>query len=221
MTSWVTENWGYKLFALALSTALWLVVVEEPEVTTSLAAPVQYRNIPRDLEMVSSVSDRVHLEVRGPANKLTQMSLADAVVVIDLSGVNRAGERTFPVNAASINLPSGVRVDRAVPAQVRLQFDRRLVREVPVSIQIGTPPPAGFEIASQTAEPASLRVVGPEGRVREVTSIATDRVDLGEITGSEEFSVHAFTGDPQVRIEGDSRIQVRIRLRKIGAGTTN
>ena len=220
MISWITDNWGYKLFALVLSAALWTVLVKEQEVADSFAVPVQYRNIPRDLEILSSVSDRVHLEVRGPSGKLTPAQFADTAVMLDLAGVNRPGERTFPIETGTLTLPSGARLQRAAPAQIRLVFEKRLLREVPVKIRIGMPPPGGYEIGSQVAEPEYLRIAGPESRVRNVDALETDSLDLSDTVATEEFRVHAFAGDPQVRIDGDSRVRVRISVRKSAAGGT-
>ncbi|MEZ5353009.1 MAG: CdaR family protein [Bryobacteraceae bacterium] len=215
----ITNRWPYKLFSLAAAALLWLVLVEEPEVSTSILVPVQYRNMPKDLEISSDVRDRIHVEVRGPASKLTPARLDDASVVMDLGFVGRAGERTFPVKD-NMHLPGGVALDRAVPAQVRVRFEKRVTREVPVVVRIGSPP-RGYEIVSQQVAPGRVRLVGPESRVREVESVETDPVDLTDTDESpketEEFLVKTYVADPQVRVDGDGRVAVRVQLARIGA----
>jgi YbbR domain-containing protein len=211
----LTHNWPYKLFSVAAAAALWLAIVEEPSVGTSILVPVQYRNMPKDLEISSDVRDRIHVEVRGPASKLTPAALEDASVVLDLGFVRRAGERTFPVKE-NMRLPAGVDLDRAVPAQVRVRFEKRVTKEVPVVVRMG-PPPRGFEIVSQQVVPGRVRLVGPESRVREVESVETDPVDLTEIHDSEEFLVQTYVADPQVRVDGDGRVAVRVQLSRIGS----
>ena len=141
MRSLFTQNLGYKILSLVLAAGFWLVVVDEPEVTAALQAPLQFRNFPRDLELSSGTIDKVHLEVRGPSIKLTSASLGDVAVVVDLSGVRRPGERTFPITLANASLPSGLALDRAVPSLVRLRFDRRASKEVPVKVRLSAPPP--------------------------------------------------------------------------------
>ncbi|MEZ5400764.1 MAG: CdaR family protein [Bryobacteraceae bacterium] len=216
MLRFLTHNWGYKAFSLAAAAAMWMLVIQEPEVGTSILAPVQYRNMPKDLEISSDVRDRIHVEVRGPASKLTPTGLDDASVILDLGFVKRAGERTFPVKQ-NMHLPAGVVLDRAVPAQVRLKFEKRVTREVPVVVRIGSPP-AGYEIVSQQVSPGRVKLVGPESRVREVESVETDPVDLSETKESEEFLVQTYVADPQVRVDGDGRVAVRVQLNRIGSG---
>lgn len=211
----LTDNWKYKAGSVLLAGLLWLGVVEESELATSVLVPIQYRNIPKDLEMISDVTDKVHLEIRGPASKLSAAMFTDSSVLIDLRDVRAPGDRTFPIDPANLSLPAGVSLDRAVPAQVRLHFERRLTREVPVSVRLG-PVPQGYEVVSQKAEPAQLRIAGPETHVAAVEQVATDAIDVGELRDGNagEFRVQAYLADPQVRFEGAGSVKVRIQLKR-------
>jgi YbbR domain-containing protein len=220
MIGLITQNWKYKLSSVGLASLLWLSVVEETELTTSLLVPLQFKNAPKEMEMSSDVSDKVHLDLRGPASKLRAAALADTSVLLDLGAVKRNGERTFPVDRAAIVLPSGVILDRAIPGQVRLRFENRAAKEVPVTVRIRTQPADGYEIVSQRVEPARLRIVGPESRVSRLESVETDSIDADDLKDTEEiFPVHAYPADTQVRIEGDGRVQVRIHVKKTGGAS--
>lgn len=208
-----TENLGYKLFSLVVATVFWLNQAGDNGVVTSISVPIQYRNLPKDLEINSDVRDEVHVEVRGPSRKVTPTGLADVLVLLDLQTVNRPGDRTFPV-AGNLTLPTGVELERAVPAQVRLHFERRLTREVPVTVRIGAQPPSGYAVVSQRAEPAAVRIIGPESRVRDIATAETDPIDLSDTVRTEEFPVHAYVTDPQVRVEGTGRVVVRVEVAK-------
>jgi YbbR domain-containing protein len=220
MIGLITQNWKYKVGSVGLASLLWLSVVEETELTTSILVPIQFKNAPKELEMSSDVSDKVHLDLRGPASKLRAAALADTGVLLDLGAIKRPGERTFPVDRAAVNLASGVELDRAIPGQVRLRFENRAAKEVPVTVRIRAQPPGGYEIASQSVEPARLRIVGPESRVSRIESVETDSIDLGDLKDAGEvFAVHAYPADSQVRIEGDGRVRVRIQVKKSGGAS--
>jgi len=211
----ITSNWKYKFGSVALAGLLWLGLVEESELATSLLAPIQYRNVPKDLEMSSDVSDRVHLEVRGPASKLGPAVLADTRVLLDLGGVKRAGERTFPIDKGNVVLPSGVELDRASPALVRLHFEPRLTKVVPVRVRIRQRPEVGYEIGAQQLYPGRLEIVGPESRVARIESVETDSIDVDHLKDAGEmFHVHAYLADSQVRFVGDGKVDVRIEVKK-------
>ncbi len=212
----LTDNWKYKAGSVGLAGLLWLGVVEETELATSVLAPIQYRNGPKDLEMTSDVSDKVHLEIRGPASKLGPAVLADTRVLLDLANVKRPGERTFPLDRANVVLPSGVQLDRSLPAQVRLQFEPRLTKTVKVTARIKQKPGEGFEIASQQIDPPQLRIVGSLSRVERIESVETDSIDIDHLKDAAEvFTVHAYLADPQVRFAGDGKVGVRIEVKKI------
>lgn len=210
----LTDNWKYKTGSVLLASLLWLGVVEETELATSVLVPIQYRNVPKDLEMISDVTDKVHLEIRGPASKLSPAMFAETKVLLDLRDVKAPGDRTFPVDSTDLTLPAGVSLSRAIPAQVRLHFERRQTREVPISIRLGPLPP-GYEVAAQTAEPDSLRIVGPETRVAAIEQVATDTIDVSDLREqSGEFVAQTYLADAQVRFDGAAKVKVRVQLKK-------
>jgi YbbR domain-containing protein len=214
----ITNNLGWKLTSLALAFLLWIALAGKPVIVTTIAVPVQYRNLPRDLEISSDVVDRVRLEIRGPANRLNSASLADAAVLLDLSRVGRPGDHTFPIEQINAILPSDVVLVRSMPAQIRLTLERRMAREVPVHARISSPPPIGYEIETQDVDPPVLRIVGPESRVRDIHAVETDPIDLSGVVGRAEFQLYCYIPDPQVRFEETQRAKVTIVVRKTGQG---
>jgi hypothetical protein len=210
----LTTNLQWKILALVFAIGLWSVVVGEPELVTSHSVPIYYKNLPRELEIGSDVPDRVHLELRGPAGKLSPSSLADTSVLVDLSPVQAPGERTFTMSAASISLPVGVQLLRTVPSQLRMRFERLLVKDIPVEVRHGLDPPAGYTVKSQTATPSKLRIIGPESRVQQVEAAQTDAIDLATVVGRSEYRVHAYVADPQVRFDGSPIVTVTVQVEK-------
>jgi len=211
----LTRNLGWKFLSLALAILLWYAIVGEPELATSVSAPIEYKNLPVELEMSSDVLDRVHLQVRGPSGKLHTTDLGNMSVVLDLASVHRPGERTFTIQQWNVNLPSGVTLSRAVPAQVRVRFETRVSREVPVRVRYSAQPPTGYRIARQQVEPPTVRVIGPESRVNHIEAVQTDPIDLSTVVGESRFEVHTYVADSQVRLDSSPEVRVRVILEKI------
>jgi len=206
------ENLGWKVLSLAIAVALWMTLVGEQELTTSVSAPVVFRSLPQDLEISSDVPDRIHLEIQGSVGRLSH--LATPAVTLDLKSVDRPGERTFPIRQENVSLPPGVILSRAVPGGVRLRFERRMDREVPVRVRFTGPPQSGLHVVSQAATPSTVKITGPESHVRRVEFAETDPIDLSATAGQSEFQVHAFVGDPLVRVGESLVVLVRVRLEK-------
>ena len=210
----LTDNLQWKALSLLIAVALWSLVVGEPELVTTHSAPIFYKDLPRDLEIASDAPDRVHLEIRGPASKLTPSSLAETAVFLDLAAVNSPGERTFTVHDSSINLPGGVVFQRAVPSQLRLGFDRVISKQVDVHIRTAASQPAGYRIVQEEVRPARLTITGPETGVQQIEAAQTDPIDMSKVIGRTEFHVHAYVTNPQVRFEGSPLVTVSVTVEK-------
>ncbi len=211
---------GWQLAALAVAFVLWLVFTGSPQVVTSISAPIEYENIPQDLESMPELPRRVSLEISGPAARVHEADLSNRRVVLNLESVQQPGEWTFTIDRRNIDLPAGLHLVRAIPAQVRLIFERTVSASVPVRVRILTPPPEGYRVSKQQAVPSTLKIVGPESRVRQVASVEADPIDLSRTVGNARFQVHAFVADPQVRFVSPPLVDVSISLEKIVRGGT-
>ena len=218
MMSFITKNLGWKLLSLALASLLWIALVRDPELATTVAVPVLYRGMPSDLELSGELVDRVRLEVRGPASLLTPEKLADAAVILDLGEIDHPGDRTYTIQSSNVSLPVGVTFSRAMPAQIRLHFERRISRLVPVRVRIANPPPDGYRIVSQRADPEALSVVGPQSNVEQVSFVDTDSIDLSDVYGTVQIPVNVFVDDPQVRFEGPPQVVVTVVVERVEGG---
>lgn len=211
MKRWLTENLGWKLLSLTVAVVLWLTFVNNPDLVTTISVPVEYANVPADLELRPDAPERVRLEVRGPSTRIHQFENSSPAVVLDLSDIRKPCERTFRITPEQVKLPPGLTLVRAVPAQVRLKLERRLERLVPVRPQIlGLPP--GLQIVSQMVEPSEMAVVGPESRVRTLDSVETDPVELSATPGEQVLRTQAFLRDPELRLASNGTVTVRVRL---------
>ena len=214
MIRFLTGNIGWKLLSVVLAVLLWVAIVRDPELATSISAPVLFKGTPQELEISSGLLDSVQLEVRGPAGQLTTDSLSDAAVILDLGNVDRPGDRTYTVEPSNVSLPNGVVFSRAVPAQIRLHFERRMSRDVQVRVRYSSPLPSGYSLAQQLVTPARLRLRGPESNVQQIEHVTTDSIDLSSVVSSAEFQVNTYISDPQVRFESPPLVTVSIQVER-------
>jgi YbbR domain-containing protein len=212
MMQLLTRNLGWKLASLIIAFALWVAIAREPELATSLSIPIEFKNIPDDLDIGSNVPDRIHIEVRGPSGRLSRDNLSDLAVVLDLSSA-RIGERTYTIHPSNTNLPAGVEFYRAVPSQITLRFDRVMTQEVPV-VPVYSKTPEGYRVRAYQLEPERVRIRGPEERVKAIVRVGTDPVDLTGVVSQKEFRTAVNVGDAQVRLEVPITITLKVTLEK-------
>jgi len=211
MKGWLLDNLGWKIFSLVTATVLWLTFVNSPDLVTSITAPVEYLNVPADMELIPDTLERIRLEVRGPAARIHQFERSSPAVVLDLREIKGPSERTFNITAEHVRLPPGLTLVRAIPSRVHLRVERRLRRLVPVRAHI-VAVPAGFRVESWRVEPAELAVVGPESRVRRVEFVETDPLECTAVAGEQTLRTYAFLRDPELRLESSGALTVRIRV---------
>jgi len=170
--------------------------------------------MPEDLDIGSNVPDRVHLEIRGPSGRIAHDNLTDLAVVLDLSNAT-AGEHSYNIRASNINLPAGVRFDRALPSQLTLRFDKLATREVEIVLSpYSKGPPDGYRVHSFSLNPSKARIRGPEERVRNIDRVPTNPVDLSAVIGRDEFHTQVNVGDPRVRLEAPSAVTLQVTVEK-------
>jgi YbbR domain-containing protein len=208
----ITRNAGWKLFSLLVSLLLWFTFGRDPEMGAFVAVPVEYHGLPDDLEISSDLVESVSVDLRGPSEKIANFSAAKSAVVLDFSGIHKPGEQTFQIDERNISVPSGMRLERAVPAQIRLHFEQRTQLAVPVQVRFSGAAPKGYQLEHYNVTPEELTVVGPESRVKKIEYAVTDPVDLSSVVSESEFHVNAFLGDPHVRFEKPEKISVKVYM---------
>jgi len=211
----VSHNFWWKVLALAIATLIWASVASEPELSTFATARVEYKNLSDDLELSSEAVTQIVLELRGPAGELR--GLGDGGqhpgAILDMSNAV-PGERTFPIGAANVRLSRGVHLVRAIPSQVRIAFEQRLERSVPVVVRFRGENHDHYRVASATAEPPRLAILGPQSHVAHVNSVLTDPVDVSSLTTTGRFQVNAFAGDSFVRFRSTPAVTVTVTMTK-------
>ncbi|MGH9723364.1 MAG: CdaR family protein [Bryobacteraceae bacterium] len=213
MMAFFRRDLGWKLFSLVVAGFLWITYARDPEIGAFVSAPVEYKGMPEDLEIGSDVAGTVSLDLRGAAERVRNFSAARSSVVLDFAGINQPGEHTFQIDNRNVSLPQGLRLVRAIPAQLRFTFEQKIRREVPVEVRFGAPD-RGYGVSRYEASPEKLIVVGPETRTRRIETAVTDPIDLTGVVGRMDFRVNAFVDDPQVRFLNPGKVSVRVYVEK-------
>jgi hypothetical protein len=205
------RNLTWKFAALACSFLLWLAINGANDLTESVSVPVQYRNIPQNLDIGSDLIEQVHLILRGPSLLLSRASTNPSPVVIDLAAAKGPGERTFAITAANVRLPGGVMLERALPGQIRLRLENRLPKLVRVRVRVDHVP-EGMLATVDEVSPPMLTIVGPENRVRPIVDVEADPVDVRTLDSGGRARTVAYVPDARVSFTTAPSIAVRISL---------
>ena len=193
------RNVGLKSLSVALAALSWLLVSGEQVVERALRIPLEFTNLPAELEMVGDAPAVVDVRVRGSSGALSRATTLELVAVLDLQSA-RPGQRLFSLSGTDVRTPFGVEVVQITPSNVSIAFESPAMKVVPVVPAIEGQPAEGYVVGAVASDPASVQVVGPSGAVERLTAAMTESVSVSGATRRVTETVNVGIGDPSVRL---------------------
>jgi len=201
--------------SLVLASLLWLGVSHEVSSEIGLEVPLEYRNIPADLEITGDTTNMVQVRLRGSSNVIRDVTAKNVSTTIDLSRM-RVGEKIVALSPQNVQVPFGAEVIRVNPSTVRFSLERTLVKTVPIVPVVVGQPAEGYEIHEVKLSPAIAQVEGPESRLNTMMSIATVPVRVDGKQSTIEQTADLDVPDPQIRLQRPSPVSIRVEIRRKG-----
>src|SRR5215469_8004651 len=168
---WITNNWHLKIVSLVLAVMLWMAVANRASSEIGLEVPLEYRNIPHELEITGDMTNTVQVRLRGSSSLIKDITAKDVSTTIDL-GKMTSGEKIVPLSPQNVQAPFGAEVIRVNPSSVRFNLERTITKTIPVMPTISQLTD-GYEIGKVEVSPPQVQIEGPESRVNTLNSIAT------------------------------------------------
>ena len=213
VSNWITHNWFLKLLSFGFAMTLWVAVASETSSEIGIEVPLEYHNVPAQMEITSDAANTVEVRLRGAANVVKDITPKQVSTTVDLSSAT-PGERTIMLTAQNVQAPFGTEVIRINPSQVRISLEQTVSKMVPVVPTTQGQPADGFELGKVMVSPGKIRLQGPESRIASVDSVSTAPIDLSGKRTSLQQSVGLEVPDPQLRIHEPSKVDVRVEIRK-------
>jgi YbbR domain-containing protein len=203
------HNRGIKVVSLLLAIGLWFVVARDPISEVEMRVPIEFRNLPDNLEIDSASFTEAQIRVRGPERIVHRLQVTDARATVDLGGVG-PGERTFDLTSRQIHVPPDLEVVQIIPGQFHLSFDNRATRMVEVRPRVTGTFASGMRVAQTVADPANVMITGPRRRIDAVEAATTDPVDVSGAMTRASFVTQAYVPDPLIQVVHPTPIRVTV-----------
>jgi YbbR domain-containing protein len=202
---------GLKVLSIALAGAIWLTVGDQRAIERTMRVPLEYHNMPSNLELMASPPDTVEVRLRGPSGTIGRLLPGEVVAVLDLTAA-RSGTRLFHMLADEVRVPYGVNVAQVNPAALPLTFEPAASRVVPVVPVVDGEPAAGFRIGRILSSPEQVKIVGPNSHVVGVVSATTEPVSVAGATTTVVDRVVVGVANELVRLEQPQNAIVSIEI---------
>ena len=205
------RHFGLKAASVVLASLLWLLVSGESTVERALRIPLEFSNLPPELELVGESLTVVDVRVRGSSGTLSRMTGGELAAVLD-ARTARPGRRLFHLTTADVRAPFGLEVVLVAPASVPLTFEESTVKTVPVTAQVEGEPAPGFVVSGIAADPATVVVAGPAGALAGLGEAITEPVAVSGATSTVTETVTIGVSDPAVRLRQAQSARVVVTI---------
>jgi YbbR domain-containing protein len=209
-----------QVFLVALSIGLslllwyWVGAQERSEIVVSV--PLEYRNLPRGLEIFPEKTfiTTVNVWVTGTTNTIKNLRPNEISAWIDLSD-SRAGFRHYEIGPDQVRGPYGFSVIRITPSRVSLRLEQSVSRMVPVTVRLEGEPSLGYKVAETSVRPAEVEIRGPQSAVGDVRQAVTDSIDVSRIQGFHSETVNIGVENSLVRVVRTKNVQVTLNVTEV------
>jgi YbbR domain-containing protein len=195
------QNLALKVVSVVLAALLWLIVSGEQTVERVLRIPLEYTNIPEQLELVGDTPTVVDVRLRGSSGTLGRLSSGELAAVLDVRSP-RPGQRLYHLTGSDVRAPFGVDVVQVTPSSIALFFERSSAKTVPVLPVLEGQPAQGYMVDKVTADPSKVDIIGPASSLKLLSSAVTEAVSVEGAVKDVVETVTVGPADPAVRLRG-------------------
>ncbi len=208
---------GLKVLSIALAGAIWLTVGDQRAVERTMRVPLEYHNLPPQLELMASPPESVEVRLRGPSGAIGRLLPGEAVAVLDLTAA-RSGTRLFHLLADEVRVPFGVTVSQVNPAAVPLTFEPSAKRAVPIVPVVDGEPAAGYRVGRIVSSPEQVTIIGPTSHVVGIVSAITEPVSVANATTNVLDRVTVGVANDMVRLDQALTATVTVEIVPVAEG---
>ena len=212
----VERNMTLRVIALLLAVGLWLFVnAGQRDAEIALQVPVVFRGLPASLMIVNQHPEFVNLVVSGPRTLLSLLDPGRLTLRLDLTGIT-PGEADFNVGPDRFNLPRQTRIERISPAQIKLDIDQLVSRELPVHLSVSGRVANGYTISAVDVKPPTVTVTGPRRDAGRLLKIDTAPFDVSDASADISRRVNLINPGRLLKVSIEE-VAVTVRLQEIVA----
>ena len=200
-----------KVVSITLAALLWLIVSGEQIVERAMRVPLEFTNLPAQLELVGDPPTVADVRIRGSSGALSRVAAGELVAVVDLRTA-RTGQRLFHLAPSDVRSPFGIDVVQITPSNVSMRFEPSAVKAIPIVPGVEGEPAPGFVVGTVVADPPTVEVLGPASALSGLTEAITEPVSVAGASKTVTESVTVGSPDPMVRLRQPVTTRVTVSI---------
>jgi YbbR domain-containing protein len=203
------DNLRLKFVALVLSVTLFILVNSDKDAVIGAHIGVSY-TMPEDKVLVSEPVDQVRITVKGSWRRIKRFDEREVGNIhVDLTNFV-SGEYQFQED--ELRLPDGLELLSINPPSIRVTFESRAEKSVPITIPTTGTPPRGYKVDRIVANPSHVVVRGAESVVAAISGVRTREINLDRRTKSFTETPALVKPEAYLEIVDTNAVEVDVRL---------
>jgi hypothetical protein len=171
------NNWQYRVLAILLALACWYVVSGQEKVETWLEVPLEFVNLPPQMEITSGLVSKLQVRIRGTSNQVRSLNVGRLAYKLDLGKIN-VGTNVIPLVPESMTITSAVEVVEVNPTRLELVADVVISKTVPVQLDWSGLPGDDVQFKNATVFPEKVTITGFASALEPVDSVSTEVIEV-------------------------------------------
>ena len=170
-----------KLVALFFAILIWFTITNQlREFESYHDIPITLRYPPDKLVLNQRIFT-ADVMLRGSRSRLEEVKSSDIKITAEVEVVPEGVYyHDLHLGPDNVSTPPGTRVAQIDPANIRIQLDRIVSKQVPVKVREAGELAYGYRVVKQSVIPSTVTISGPSKIVRDIDRIMTESVVLDE-----------------------------------------
>jgi uncharacterized protein (TIGR00159 family) len=208
----LTSNLIPKIASFVLVFALWLFIAGQHRAELRLTVPLEFRNVPTNMEISGEGANKVEVGIRGSRGMIFGVTPEQVRAFVDLSQA-APGQNYFRLTVDNIRAPLGMEITKISPSSIRLHLDAVKTRSVPIRAKLTGKLSKPLFLKRVEVEPAFVILQGPETILDKMREVFTDPIDLSSISEDRKIPIGLDLDSPQVHLAPGQPSQVAVDLK--------
>jgi len=205
------QDISVKIAFLILALIIWLFFAGEKESIISHTLPIEFRNLPKNLELLKTSADKAEVQISGGRRILLQLKPEEVRLSLNLEK-SESGENTFSLSSKNLSIPPGLNISKINPNEVTVVMEEKKSKSVPIEPEWVGNLPQGKKVLSYHVIPDQVTIIGAPSVIKDVSSIKTEPISLLDIKESGILDVGIIILPASVKLSPDSTNRVKVEV---------
>lgn len=205
------QNIGVKLIFLVLALFIWFFFAGEKESVISYTLPIEFRNLPKNIELLKISAEKAEVQISGSRRILLQLKPEQVGLSLNLEN-SEPGKNVFPLTSKNLFIPPGLKIIKVKPDKIAVVMEATGTKLIHIAPEFVGNLPQGKELISYKMTPNQVTIIGAPSVLKGISSMKTEPISLTEINESSTIQAGIMVSPPSLKLSPDFPGKVTIKL---------